>query len=112
MRFSFGNDHKLVENPRQVGKDKELTNKHEWNMFVRIADKNENIKNYISKVKYGLHPTFGVTEEVVKSAPFEMKKIGWGTFEIPIEIHFRKETGKKEPIVLSHYLSFEGKGQS
>ena len=58
-----------------------------------------------------MHPTFGVTEIDVKAAPYEMKRIGWGTFEIPIEIFFRRETGRRETLKLSHYLSFEGTGK-
>jgi transcription initiation factor IIF auxiliary subunit len=52
----------LVEAPKQVGPNKEYENKHEWTMFVRLENKNDSIRKYIRKVKYGLHPTFGVTE--------------------------------------------------
>ena len=62
-------------------------------------------------MKFGLHPTFGVTEMDVKSEPFELRRIGWGTFEIPIEIYFRRDTGRKEILKLSHYLSFNGQGK-
>ena len=83
-------------------------------MFLRLApisaNKNDFIQKYVEKVKFGLHPSFGVTEFNVKSAPFEMKRLGWGTFEIPIEIYFRRDTGRRETLKVDHMLSFEGKG--
>eukprot|EP00347_Sterkiella_histriomuscorum_P016628 403352460 len=115
IKFIYGNDHKPVQNPKKVGQDN--YNANEWTTFVRLVpnqglNSNDSIKRYIQKVRFGLHPTFGVTEIDVKSAPFQMTRIGWGVFNIPIEIFFRRDTGKKETIKLDHYLSFQGQGSS
>lgn len=59
-------------------------------MFVRGANPKDKIQKFIQKVTYGLDPTFGTTEVTVKAAPYEMTRIGWGTFDVPITIHFRK----------------------
>jgi transcription initiation factor IIF auxiliary subunit len=40
-----------------------------------------------------------------------MRRVGWGTFNIPIEIHFRRDTGKKDKLVLDHYLNFNDNGE-
>jgi hypothetical protein len=41
----YGNDHKLVKDPQIVGED--LENKHEWTVYVRMADKKDDITKYI-----------------------------------------------------------------
>lgn len=38
--------------------------------------------------------------------------IGWGYFDIPVTMFFRKETGKVDPFTYTWPLSFEGKGKS
>ena len=95
-----------------------MVNKHEWEMFVKLADKNLDANRVIEKVRFGLHETFGVEYQDVKANPsgkFEMKFIGWGTFIIPVTITFRLDTGlshRKKVIKLEdHMLSFEGNGK-
>lgn len=39
-----------------------------------------------------------------------MKRIGWGTFNVPITINFKKETGIREPVKIDYELSFKGTG--
>lgn len=62
VKFQYGNDHKLVANPKKAIKNTDQENKHEWKMFVRMANKKYNISKYIQKITYGLDETFGVTE--------------------------------------------------
>ena len=58
-------------------------------MFVKIHDPKGNVidgSKLIEKVRYGLHPSFGVDYQDIKAgaAPnFEMSFAGWGTFEVP-----------------------------
>ena len=40
-----------------------MPNCHRWTMFVKPANSSEPANKYIRKVVYGLHPTFGVTEQ-------------------------------------------------
>ena len=37
--------------------------------------------------------------------------VGWGYFEVPMTIYFRKGTGIKEPVTINHMLSFDGNGK-
>ena len=63
------------------------------------------------KVCFELDETFGTIHNDKKQAPFELSRIGWGTFNIPISVFFRRETGIKDVIELNHELSFEGNGK-
>ena len=47
VKFEYGNEHKLVENPKKVGQNKEYENKHEWVVYVRLADQKEDVKKFI-----------------------------------------------------------------
>jgi TIR domain-containing protein/pYEATS domain-containing protein involved in immunity len=44
----------------------------------------------IDFVKYTLHPTFAQPERVVRdrASAFELSAVGWGRFDIPVEVHF------------------------
>ena len=86
-------------------------------MFVKFSDKHINANKLIEKVRFGLHPTFGMDHMDVKANPsgkFEMGFKGWGTFDIPVTIHFRRELqleADKRQLKLDHYLSFDGNGK-
>ena len=50
----------------------------------------------IEKVRFGLHPSFGMDYMDVKSnaeGKFEISFNGFGTFEVPMTIYFKRETG-------------------
>ena len=52
-------------------------------MFVKFEDSNFDANMLIEKVRFGLHPTFGMEYRDIHTSPnrsFEMKYIGWGTF--------------------------------
>ena len=36
---------------------------------------------------------------------------GWGYFEVPMTIYWRKISGKKESLTIDHMLNFDGKGK-
>lgn len=110
IKILYGNSHELVESPKKSNSHPENCNKHRWGAFVKVA--NEESQKYIRKVVFGLHPTFGATQLEVKTAPFEIKRIGWGTFDIPIKIYFHYDFKIKEPIELDHHLSFNGEGET
>jgi hypothetical protein len=84
-------------------------NSHHWCAYVRLADKNENINKYISKVTFELHPTFTNPKRERTKAPFQASCIGWGTFTIPITIEWNPVLGMNNTKV-EHYLSFERNG--
>ena len=68
-------------------------NKHEWTMFVKFFNKKIKANTLIEKVRFGLHPSFGVDYMDQKAGPsglFEMTFTGWGTFNIPVTIYFKR----------------------
>ena len=66
----------------------------------------------MQKVVFTLDPSFGNNHILtVEEAPFRIMRMGYGTFDLPIEIHFKKETGIQEPLTIIHSLSFEGNGK-
>ena len=63
-------------------------------MFVKFVNKDIKANRMIEKVRFGLHETFGMDYMDIKATAddkFEMQFTGWGTFTIPITIHFRRE---------------------
>ena len=56
-------------------------------MFVVLADGNaEMTGKYIKSVVYNLHPTFNPSVIKIEQPPFLISRVGWGYFEIEIEI--------------------------
>ena len=108
FRILYGNTHVEVVDPKQSRSNEQCVNKHKWSCFVRVAGVPDS-STIIKKVSFGMHPTFGCTEVVVTKNPYQINRLGWGTFEIPIKIYFHKI---KEPVELTHNLSFESDGQT
>ena len=79
-------------------------------MFVDL--KNGDISKYVDKVQFELHETFKNPKKVITKKPFELSMRGWGTFDIPVTIYFKKgmvlHPGYKE---FDHCLSFDGNGK-
>ena len=88
-------------------------NKHQWTMFVAFENdlQGTEMKKYVEEVTYKLHPTFNPPSVTIKQPPYTLKRIGWGTFNIEINIKWKKEI-KKSDTVLDHYLVFSGNGKS
>lgn len=100
ITFLYGNTHKKIQTSEY--------NTHEWVLFIRLE--NENIEKYIEKIQISLHPTFYSPEITLIHAPFEIKRLGWGVFDIPIKIYW-KEWVKQQPFETTHFLSFNGEGE-
>ena len=43
---------------------------------------------YIKSVTYHLHPTFKPSDITVKEAPFLLSRLGWGYFDVEMDIEF------------------------
>jgi hypothetical protein len=85
-----------------------LKNKHEWTVYVRLAKGSglRDLVRYIQEVKFVLDESFYPPFVVVRKPPFELTRLGWGTFPVGIEIKWRKELNK-EPTSLHHDLVFK-----
>ena len=88
IRFAFGNTHSDVKNPKSsISKPKEK-NCHRWVMFVCLNNDKEATQKIIKSVTYHLHPTFKPSVIKVDEAPFLLSRIGWGYFDVEMEIEF------------------------
>jgi transcription initiation factor IIF auxiliary subunit len=111
LKFLFGNLHSLEKNPKPAGSDKSKINVHKWMMYVSLACDKEQSSKFIDHVVYHLHPTFNPPKVTVSKYPFILARIGWGYFEVHVEVHF-KAWAKLPPMELDHMLSFEEGGAS
>jgi len=86
-------------------------------VFVKANDKNVHLSKIIDKVRFGLHETFGaeyIDARADATGKFEKSFTGWGTFDVPTTIFFKRETGlpiAERKLELNHHLSFEGNGK-
>jgi hypothetical protein len=64
---------------------------YEWSLELKASDE---IMNLVDFVEYQLHPTFSPQIQIVRARKtnFRLLMVGWGTFEIPIHIHFKDGT--------------------
>jgi transcription initiation factor IIF auxiliary subunit len=76
-------------------------------MFVALANdpNKDKVGKFVDSVTYHLHPTFKPSVIKVTEAPFLISRIGWGYFEIHMEIVFKKWTGIPK-MELDHMLAF------
>jgi hypothetical protein len=61
-------------------------NRHAWTVYVKSID-NSSLP-MIESVQFTLHPSFRPSHFVFDSEPFALRRIGWGSFVIPIVIKF------------------------
>lgn len=82
-------------------------------MFIALNVDKEQTDTIIEKVEYKLHPTFNPPAVTVTNAPFIVKRIGWGYFEVKMIITWKNWTGllPKEKKI-SHELCFNGDGKT
>ena len=58
-----------------------------------------------------MHPTFKPNKIKVSEAPFLLSRLGWGYFEIEMDIEFKENTGLGTKR-LAHMLSFDDNGKT
>eukprot|EP00727_Mastigamoeba_balamuthi_P006497 m51a1_g2468 putative transcriptional sir2 family protein (467) ;mRNA; r:36099-37602 len=81
---------------------------HRWTAFVRPAPEIATVDLWavISSVTFELHPTFTPSSVKVTKPPYEVTRIGWGTFDVTVTVAWRcKEWGESTTFV--HTLDFE-----
>lgn len=69
----------------------------------------EGADDLIKSVKFVLDPTFSPPQVIVNKSPFNLRRLGWGTFEVELVITFR-DNFNLPPLKLYHELVFEGDG--
>ena len=109
IKFLFGNLHSMEKNPKPSVSDPSKQNVHRWMMYISLAADKEQTGKFIESVTYHLHPTFNPAVIKVSQQPFILSRIGWGYFEVHIEVVFKAWT-KLAKIELDHMLSFENGG--
>ena len=112
IKFAFGNTHEEVKNPKAAKSGQPGTkNSHRWCMFVSLNGNPEETAKYIKSVTYHLHPTFKPNKIRVDEAPFLLSRVGWGYFEITMDIEFQPDTGLGTK-QMAHMLEFSDKGKT
>ncbi|KAL6059017.1 YEATS domain-containing protein 4-like [Balamuthia mandrillaris] len=85
-------------------------NFHEWTVYVAGMEGSDP-SHLVERVTFRLHPTFQPNVIKVRRPPFQMTRIGWGTFEIGVKIHFKKEAGMRDKVLkVKHMLVFQPGG--
>ena len=108
MTFTFGNTHHYEEKGVPSRTTKKI-NHHRWISFVVANDLRNDTDLIIKRVTFNLHKTFQTPKVVVDKPPFICSRIGWGYFEVPIEIEFQPWVGLDKKVV-KHMLHLEDKG--
>lgn len=85
---------------QQLAKVRPRNRTHSWVVYVRGL-KNEDLSYFIKCVVFQIHEDFPPPRRECFEAPFEVSEMGWGEFEVQIEIHFH---GMEEIFQTSHFL--------
>ena len=93
-----------------LGKKAEESRSHEWTVYLRAANPDEDMSLYIKKVVFVLHPTLQPPTRTIETAPFEVTEQGWGEFEITLQIFFHDS--REKPVELTHMLKLYPDGDA
>jgi len=112
-QISIGNTHEILLFNRE-----EAPVRHKWTFFVRVLGQSQCphatrtlTSWYIEQVEIFLHPTFSPSHIILRNDPFEITRVGWGTFPITGRIFFASRFNKP-PMAFQHSLSFERDGSA
>lgn len=89
--------HKVVNDPSG--------NQHAWSL--RLMDGAE---QFVQEVLWKLHPTFQDPNVKVQEPPFKIDRIGWGTFQVGVQIKLKPRVLDGKTLTSSHHLNFECDG--
>lgn len=74
---------------------------YEWTVYARGID-NEDITPFVKQVTFVLHPTFFPREVTVREPPFQLRRRGWGVFDMGVLVTFHDG----QVLKFRHSLSF------
>eukprot|EP01105_Mastigella_eilhardi_P013302 TRINITY_DN3022_c0_g1_i3.p1 TRINITY_DN3022_c0_g1~~TRINITY_DN3022_c0_g1_i3.p1 ORF type:complete len:324 (-),score=57.52 TRINITY_DN3022_c0_g1_i3:56-1027(-) len=104
-----GNDYHGCSVCPPWGKTKLRNESYHWVAYVR--SRHGHVEELVHHVVFHLHPTFFPKIVTVTEPPFEVRRSGWGTFQLRIEIHFLPEFKLQHQLV-QHTLTFDPAGSS
>ena len=110
LTLTYGNTYELDK----IGtkrKNSSENNHHRWIAFVVANECKADTGSIVESVTFHLHKSFNQSKVVVTEAPFILSRIGWGYFDLVMEVEFKAWTGL-EKRVLIHELHFKNKGKS
>lgn len=92
----------ILEKAKTAGQFPNGNTRFEWSVEV---DAPGAVLDQIDHVKYELHESFAIPEQIVRNrqSRFRLSASGWGTFDIQIEVHFKDGTVGST----HHELTFE-----
>jgi hypothetical protein len=110
----IGNRHRLESQRRPGEERRERVNRHDWTFFVRLSR-----PDIVQEVRVDLHPTFRPPSVTLRQPPFEVRRLGWGYFNIEacvvLEEGYRWVDGGSgqgsRRLVLDWMLNFDGSGR-
>ncbi|CAI6230724.1 unnamed protein product [Periconia digitata] len=102
----------LIGNKHRIERRSDDGNTHDWTFFVRVSR-----PEMVKEVRVYLHPTFRPPVVTLREPPFEVRRLGWGTFNIRVavvlESWFVWDAGSDavgRELALEWMLDFEGRG--
>ncbi|KAL4509285.1 hypothetical protein ABPG72_018216 [Tetrahymena utriculariae] len=105
--LEYGNNHEFEQNQQQSQSNPNKTNSHRWCCFVKLNVSQGKESDYIDRVEFKLHETFKQPLVTSNKAPFQVSCLGWGTFQIPIKIYWKKWLQIQQPTDLNWNLQFD-----
>ncbi|XP_053986887.1 uncharacterized protein LOC128880631 [Hylaeus volcanicus] len=79
---------------------------HKWTMYVRGNKENPDIDDFVSKVRFFLHPSYRPNDVVeITVPPFCLSRRGWGEFPLRVQLHFKSALNK--PMDIIHHLKLD-----
>jgi len=88
------------------GKSKDFHNNHKWGLKI-----NPGMCHYVERVVWTLHPTFHPPEVTCTGAPFDISRLGWGTFTVCAKVTLKPEYGGAI-LNAKHELDFDVEGEN
>lgn len=113
LTFTIGNTHKMSE---AFVDSRKRENRHDWTFFVRPSH-----PELIAGVVITLHESFRHNVIALTNPPFEIRRFGWGIFEILAQVTLKSqyfflndmatvESGRRRKLQVTWTLSFQGDG--
>ncbi|KAF2014109.1 hypothetical protein BU24DRAFT_315275, partial [Aaosphaeria arxii CBS 175.79] len=108
MVILIGNKHSLVR--ASPGSD----NQHDWTFFVKCSR-----SEIVHQIRINLHPTFHPPQLTLDGPPFEVRRVGWGYFNIEAKILLKSPyrwvtegtDAGTDILTLDWMLNFEDRGR-